>query len=62
MRRALVVALVGLERVVPAAELLAARGLEVETTLVQAARLQETGPLHRLSTLNPVFLVSAARP
>lgn len=59
--RVVVVALVGLERVVPAAELLAARGLEVETTLVQAARLRETASLHRLAALNPVFLVSGVR-
>ncbi|MGH2781771.1 MAG: precorrin-6y C5,15-methyltransferase (decarboxylating) subunit CbiE [Thermoleophilaceae bacterium] len=59
--RVVVVALVGLERVVPAAELLAARGLEVETTLVQAARLRKTASLHRLAALNPVFLVSGVR-
>jgi precorrin-6Y C5,15-methyltransferase (decarboxylating) len=62
VRRACVVALAGVERVVPAAELLAAGGLEVETTLVQAARLEGLAGLHRLLPTNPVFLVCGVRP
>lgn len=60
-RRAVVVALAGMERVVPAGRLLAGCGLEVETVLVQSARLRGVGELHRLVPTNPVFLVSGAR-
>lgn len=60
-RRVVVVALVGLERVLPAGELLASHRLAVETVLVQAARVQSVGQLHRLAALNPVFLVSGVR-
>lgn len=60
-RRAAVVALAGLERVMLAAELLAEGGLAVETTLVQAARLEGIGEVSRLAPINPVFLVSGVR-
>lgn len=61
VRRVAIVALAGLERVTSAAELLAEGGLAVETTLVQAARLQGMGKVTRLAPINPVFLVSGAR-
>jgi precorrin-6Y C5,15-methyltransferase (decarboxylating) len=60
-RRAVVVALTGMERVVPAGRVLAGGGLEVETVLLQAARLRGIGELHRLVPTNPVFLVSGVR-
>jgi len=60
-RRAVVVALAGMERVVPAGRLLADGGLQVETVLLQAARLRGVGELHRLVPTNPVFLVSGMR-
>ena len=60
-RRAVVVALAGMERVVPAGRVLAGGGLEVETVLLQAARLRGIGELHRLVPTNPVFLVSGVR-
>ena len=60
-RRAVVVALATLERVVPAGEALARAGLEVETTMIHAARLRGLAGLHRLSATNPVFLVAGRR-
>jgi precorrin-6B C5,15-methyltransferase / cobalt-precorrin-6B C5,C15-methyltransferase len=60
-RRAVVVALAGVERVVPVARLLSGGGLQVETVLVQAARLRGLGELHRLVPTNPVFLVTGVR-
>jgi precorrin-6Y C5,15-methyltransferase (decarboxylating) len=59
-RRAVVLALVTLERVVPAAQLLEDYGLEVETTFLQASRMK--GGLHRLATESAVFVVSGNRP
>lgn len=61
-RRCVVASLVGLERVVPAAELLEGCGLEVEAVMLQASRVKGVGRLHRLAPENPVFLVSGARP
>ena len=60
-RRAVVLSLITLERVVPAAEVLASRGLEVETTLLQASRVRGVGSLHRLVPETPVFVVSGRR-
>ena len=60
-RRAVVVALAGMERVVPAGRVLAGGGLAVDTVLVQTARLRGLGELHRLVPTNPVFLVSGVR-
>ena len=48
-RRAVVLALVTLERVVPAAEILEDCGLEVETTFLQASGMKGVGELHRLA-------------
>jgi precorrin-6Y C5,15-methyltransferase (decarboxylating) len=61
-RRAVVLALVTLERVVPAARLLEDCGLEVETTFLQASRMKGVGDLHRLVAESAVFLVSGSRP
>jgi precorrin-6B C5,15-methyltransferase / cobalt-precorrin-6B C5,C15-methyltransferase len=60
-RRAVVVALAGMERVVPAGRVLAGGGLVVDTVLVQTARLRGLGDVHRLAPTNPVFLVSGVR-
>jgi precorrin-6Y C5,15-methyltransferase (decarboxylating) len=59
--RAVVLALVTLERVVPAAKLLEDRGLEVETTFLQASRMKGLGNLHRLAAESAVFVVSGSR-
>jgi precorrin-6Y C5,15-methyltransferase (decarboxylating) len=61
-RRAVVVTLATLERVVPAGEALEGSGFEVETVMLQAARLRGLAGLHGLAAVNPVFLVSGARP
>jgi precorrin-6B C5,15-methyltransferase / cobalt-precorrin-6B C5,C15-methyltransferase len=61
-RRAVVIALVTLERVVPAGEVLKDCGLEVETAFMQTARVKGIGELHRLDAMTPVFVVSGRRP
>ncbi len=61
-RRAVVLSLISLERVVPAAEILEGCGLEVETTFLQASRVRGVGSLHRLVPEAPVFVVSGRRP
>jgi precorrin-6B C5,15-methyltransferase / cobalt-precorrin-6B C5,C15-methyltransferase len=61
-RRVVVIALVTLERVVPAGEILENCGLEVETTFMQTARVKGIGQLHRLDAMTPVFVVSGRRP
>ncbi len=60
-RRAVVLTLISLERVVPAAEILEGCGLEVETTLLQASRVKGVGALHRLVPETPVFVVSGRK-
>ena len=45
----------------PAAELLESRGLEVETTFLQASRMKGVGELHRLAAETPVFVVVGSR-
>jgi precorrin-6B C5,15-methyltransferase / cobalt-precorrin-6B C5,C15-methyltransferase len=60
-RRAVVLALVALERVVPAAQLLEDCGLEVETTYLQTSRMKGAGNLHRLASESAVFVVSGSR-
>jgi precorrin-6Y C5,15-methyltransferase (decarboxylating) len=60
-RRAMVLALITLERVVPAGEILEDCGLEVETTFLQASRMKGVGALHRLAAETPVFVVSGKR-
>jgi precorrin-6Y C5,15-methyltransferase (decarboxylating) len=61
-RRAVVLALVTLERVVPAARLLEDCGLEAETNFLQTSRMKGVGDLHRLAPENAVFVVSGRRP
>lgn len=58
-RRVAVVALATLERVADTTEALAARGLEVDATLLQASRLAPLAGGHRLAAVNPVVLVRA---
>jgi precorrin-6Y C5,15-methyltransferase (decarboxylating) len=60
-RRAVVLALVTLERVVPAAQLLEDCGLEAETTFLQASGMKGVGNLHRLAAESAVFVVSGSR-
>ena len=61
-RRSVVLSLITLERVVPAGEILAGCGLEVETTFLQASRVKGVGDLHRLAAETPVFIVSGRKP
>jgi precorrin-6B C5,15-methyltransferase / cobalt-precorrin-6B C5,C15-methyltransferase len=60
-RRSVVLALVGLERVVPAARILEGCGLEVETTFLQTSRMKGVGDLHRLAAESNAFVVSGSR-
>jgi len=60
--RAVVLTLVGLERVAPAAGILERAGFEVETTLLQASRVKGIGSLHRLVSETPVFVVCGGKP
>jgi precorrin-6Y C5,15-methyltransferase (decarboxylating) len=59
--RCVVLTLITLERVVPAAEILESCGLEVETTFLQASRVKGAGSLHRLAAETPVFVVAGHR-
>lgn len=61
-RRSVALSLVALERVVPAAQILEDRGLEVETTFLQTSRMKGVGGLHRLAAEGNVFVVSGSRP
>jgi precorrin-6B C5,15-methyltransferase / cobalt-precorrin-6B C5,C15-methyltransferase len=61
-RRSVVLALVGLERVVPATKILEGCGLEVETTFLQTSRMKGVGGLHRLAAESNAFIVSGERP
>ena len=61
-RRTVVLTLVTLERVVPAAQLFEDCGLEVETTFLQTSRMKGVGDLHRLAAEGAVFVVSGGRP
>jgi precorrin-6B C5,15-methyltransferase / cobalt-precorrin-6B C5,C15-methyltransferase len=60
--RAVMLALVTLERVVPAAKLLEDCGFEVETTFLQTSTMKGVGDLHRLAAERSVFVVSGSRP
>ena len=60
--RSVVLALVTLERVVPAGEILESCGLEVETTFFQTSRMKGIGNLHRLAAESAVFVVCGSRP
>ena len=61
VRRSVVLALVGLERVVPAAQILEDCGLGVETTFLQTSRMKGVGDLHRLAAESNIFVVSGSR-
>jgi precorrin-6Y C5,15-methyltransferase (decarboxylating) len=61
-RRSVVLALVTLERVVPAGEILEGCGLEVETAFLQTSRMKGIGDLHRLAAESAVFVVCGSRP
>ena len=60
-RRSVVLSLISLERVVPAAEILEGCGMEVESTFLQASRVRGVGSLHRLVPEAPVFVVSGRK-
>ena len=60
-RRSVVLTLITLERVVPAAQILEGCGLAVETTFLQASRMKGVGSLHRLAAETPVFVVAGLR-
>jgi precorrin-6Y C5,15-methyltransferase (decarboxylating) len=60
-RRAVVVTLAIVERAGPAMERLAAHGLEVDATMLQASRLKALAGGHRLAAENPVIVVSGVR-
>lgn len=60
-RRSVVMTLITLERVVPAARLLERAGFAVETKLVQVASVEPIADLNRLVPGNPVFVVSGER-
>jgi precorrin-6B C5,15-methyltransferase / cobalt-precorrin-6B C5,C15-methyltransferase len=60
-RRCVILTLITLERVVPAAEILEDCGLAVETTFLQASRMKGVGSLHRLAAETPVFVVAGHR-
>ena len=60
-KRSVVLSLITLERVVPAGEILADCGLEVETTLLQASHAKGVGNLHRLAAETPLFVVSGRK-
>ena len=61
-RRAVVLTLITLERVIPAGRILQGCDLEVETTFMQASRVKDVGELHRLAAETPVFVVSGRKP
>ena len=61
-RRAVVLTLITLERVLPAGRILQGCDLEVETTFMQASRVKDVGELHRLAAEAPVFVVSGRKP
>jgi precorrin-6Y C5,15-methyltransferase (decarboxylating) len=61
-RRSVVLALVGIERVVPAGEILEGCGLEVETTFLQTSSVRGIASMHRLVPEGAVFLVCGSRP
>lgn len=60
-RRAVVLTLITLERIVPAGEILEDCGLEVETAFLQTSRMKGVGALHRLAAETPVFVVAGSR-
>lgn len=61
-RRTVVLALVGLERIVPVGKILEDCGLTVESTFLQTSRMKSVGPAHRLAPDSAVFVVVGSRP
>lgn len=61
-RRSVVLALVGIERVVPAGEILEGCGFVVETTFLQTSSVKGIASMHRLVPGGAVFLVCGSRP
>lgn len=61
-RRRVVLTLIGLERVVPAGEILEDCDLAVETTFLQTSRMKGIGNMHRLVSESGVFIVVGSRP
>jgi precorrin-6B C5,15-methyltransferase / cobalt-precorrin-6B C5,C15-methyltransferase len=61
-RRAVVLTLAVVERIGPALELLAAHGLDVTATTIQASRLRPLPGGHRLAAENPVTVIVGRRP
>ena len=60
-RRAVVLTLITLERVVPAGRILEGCGLEVEINFMQASRVKGVGELHRLAAETQVFVISGRK-
>jgi precorrin-6Y C5,15-methyltransferase (decarboxylating) len=61
-RRAVVLTLIGIERVVPAGEVLEGCGLEVETTFLQTSSVRGIASMHRVVPEGAVFVVCGSRP
>jgi precorrin-6Y C5,15-methyltransferase (decarboxylating) len=61
-RRAVVLNLVGLERVAPAGGILEDCGLEVESVFLQASPVKGVGSMHRVVPESAVFVVCGSRP
>jgi precorrin-6Y C5,15-methyltransferase (decarboxylating) len=62
VRRAVVVAVAIVERIGPVLEALAARGLAVDATTVQANRVLPIAGGHRLAATNPITIIRGGRP
>ena len=60
-RRAVVLTLITLERVVLAGRILEGCGLEVETNFMQASRVKGVGELHRLAAETQVFVIAGRK-
>ena len=61
-RRSVVLTLIGIERVVPAGEVLEDCGLEVETTFLQTSSVRGIAAMHRVVPEGAVFVVCGSRP
>ena len=61
-RRSVVLTLVGIERVVPAGEVLEGCGLKVETTFLQTSSVRGIASMHRVVPEGATFVVCGSRP
>ena len=61
-RRSVVLTLIGIERVVPAGEVLEDCGLEVDTTFLQTSTVRGIASMHRVVPEGAVFVVCGSRP